>query len=165
MQEIFIKIEQKRKEAKDYLPIFLKEIQEVNFEGKIVDINYRIKTIEKINRKVKLRETKEKYQGKTKFEILDGIYDILAFTIVTKNLKEVYKVKEILKQKLLEKGIISDFQEGSDYIQKNSKAGYKGILLYLTNLNGMTFEVQITDQDNLKIREETHDLHDKLKYQ
>lgn len=139
------KIEEKIKQAKLFLVILLKEIQKI---------------IQKLN----LRKYQEKYQSLSEEEILETIYDILGITIVISQLENVYFVRDLLIKKLMESDLIIDYQEGSDYLKKQSKAGYQGILCYFRNRDGMMMEIQITDQVNLKVREETHEQFNRIKY-
>ena len=154
-------IDKKIKEAKAYLSTLLEIFQ----HQKGINLTYRIKEKNRILEKIMLFSSKPDFQNIDETEILNQIGDIIGLTIVIKTLEDTVAVaNEIITQLENQPQAIRCIGV-NNYINNNGgKTGYKGLLLAFKSQEGMPFEIQITDKENLTIRENTHEEFEKIKY-
>lgn len=154
-------IEKKIKKAESYLPVVLKIFE----QQKGIKLMYRIKDKKRILEKIMLISNNPKFQGMDEIKILNMIEDIIGVTVVIDKLEDAFDISsEIIVQLESQKQPIK-FTRHIDHINDNGgPTGYKGLLLFFDSEEGMPFELQITDNENLAIREDTHEEFEKIKY-
>lgn len=158
-------IESRIRKAEAYLPTLIAMLQ----QQEELKLMYRIKDKERILEKVRLFSSKPEYEGMDEDRILDSIGDIIGLTIVVGSELDQTASYEML-------GKINDnFERGSEPIEvkrfvdhiidDGGTTGYKCLLIQYDSKEGIHFEIQITDSENLKIREETHEEFERTKYE
>lgn len=153
-------IEKRIEKAEEYLPVVIEMLQKN--EG--IKFTHRIKGKEQILEKIRLFAGKQYYQGMDEIQILDSIGDIIGLTVIADDFTDAYlmlgKINDNFK---MEKQQIK-VERLVDYISKASNTNYRCLLEQLYPEEGIPFEIQITDEENLKIREETHEEFKRIKY-
>lgn len=168
-------IERKIREAEAYLPVLIAMLQQQeglkSIQGQEeLNLIYRIKDKKRILEKVILFSNKSGYEGMDENQILDSIGDIIGLTIVVDSVSGSYqRLYEMLGE------INYNFERGSQPIEvkrfvdhisdDGGTTGYKCLLIQYDSKEGIPFEIQITDSENLKIREETHEEFERTKYE
>lgn len=154
-------IEKKIKKAKEYLPVLIEMLQ--NQEG--IKLTYRIKDKQRILEKVMLFSNTSNFQGMNENQILNRVGDIIGLTIVVNNLEDSFEISNKIISQLEKKSQLVKFEKCIDHISDNGgPTGYKGLLLLFDSEEGVPFEIQVTDNENVKIRETTHEEFEKIKY-
>lgn len=160
-------IEERRKQAEieaqeliEILKTGLPQIQ--SYEGQILGIHYRMKEKTSILEKIEFLGLKEK--GKSDLEILKEIKDIIGITVETKTTKdydEIFeRINEVIKKA---KGItFSNYVLHDKYIP--SKTGFQAMLMQYSPEDGISYEIQIADTENIRIRNDTHEEFKEQKY-
>ncbi len=152
---------QAEKEAKVIVQILETQLCSMpEWKNQILSITYRIK--EKRSIAEKIEYLKLHYPEKTDLEILDWIKDIIGITIETKELAD-----HVYVQLALEKVIKQLKIEKCDFIDRLNIAGVTGFRaqqLYFKPIEGIPYEIQITDTKNIQIRESTHEAFKNEKY-
>lgn len=153
-------IEKRISKAEKYLPVVVERLQQ---QGEL-RLTYRIKDKEQILEKAMLFSKKSGFKGMDEFQILDSIGDIIALTVIVDHYMDSYEMLgkindnfEINKQKIKVKRF-------ADHISNGSITDYLCLLIQYDTEEGIPFEIQITDNENLKIREETHEEFKRIKY-
>lgn len=154
-------IEKKIEKAKCYLPTLLAMFQQQ--EG--INLTYRIKDKNRILEKVMLFSNNPKFQDMDEIEILNRIRDIIGLTVVIDKLEEAFAISNEIINQLESQAQTIEFNTYINHISdKGGPTGYKGLLLLFDNQEGIPFEIQVTDNENLAIREATHEEFEKIKY-
>lgn len=155
-------IDNKIKKAESTLPYLLEEMQQ--FEG--LRITHRIKDKNRILEKIMLWSTNPKHKDVSEFELLEKVGDIIGITVVIEKLDDAFNTANTIIKQLESKTHQSiNFYKCIDHIRDNGGiTGYKGLLLIFSNKDNIPFEIQVTDEENFKIREDTHDEFVKNKY-
>lgn len=158
-------IESKIRKAEEYLPRLITMLQ----KQEELKLMYRIKDKKRILEKVMLFASKPEYQGMDEKQILDAIGDIIGLTIVVGERLNPLDSYEMLGK------IMDNFEGGNgpikvkrfiDHIAKGGgHTGYQCLLVQYDNEEGIPFEIQIVDDENLKLREETHEEFKRVKYE
>ena len=151
-------IEKKIKTAESYMPRLL-EI----FEQQGIKPTYRIKDKNRILEKVMWVSNNPNFQEMDEIEILNKVNDIIGLTVVTNTLEDAFTISDKIVNQLLGQSI--KFKRCIDHISDNGGiTDYKALLLLFGSEEGIPFEVQVTDNENLAIREATHKEFEKIKY-
>ncbi len=159
--ELIREIEEKIRKAEEYLPVLIETLQKQ--EG--IKLTYRIKDKERILEKVMLFSNYSNFQGMDEGQILNEIKDIIGLTVVVDNLDDSFEVADKIKSMVEEERELVKLKKGIDHISDNGgPTGYKGLLLQFDSEEGVPFEVQVTDKENLTVREATHEEFEKIKY-
>lgn len=160
--ELIREIEEKIRKAEEYLPVLIETFQKQ--EG--IKLTYRIKDKKHILEKVMLFSKSPKLQDMDEKQILDEVIgDIIGLTIVVDNLDDSFEVADKIKSMVEEERELVKLKKRIDHISDNGgPTGYKDLLLQFDSEEGIPFEVQVTDKENLIIRESTHEEFEKIKY-
>lgn len=154
-------IDKKIAEAQSYLPKLLELFQQ---QG--IKLKYRIKDRNRILEKVMLLSKNPNFKGVDEFEILNGIADIIGLTVVIPQLEDAFDVSNRIVFQLENYNQSIEFNRYIDHITDNGgPTGYKGLLLFFDSKDGIPFEIQVTDNENLKIREDSHKEFERIKYE
>lgn len=174
-------IEEKRKlaqiQVEEIIPIL--EENKKDMIGNVLDISYRIKGKESILEKIKYKKNKQKDLSEE--QILDNILDIIGITVEVGDFENsIYVARQIaflINEKrneiennfiiYLNEDLIKKFQQynnkGSLRL-KTSETGFEGISLHYNSEGKVGYEIQVTDKENIRIREETHEEFKRMKY-
>ncbi len=172
-------IEEKRKLAQIQAEEIIATLEENKkyITGDISNISYRIKGKESILEKIKYLKNKQKHLSEE--QILDNILDIIGITVEVKKFEDSMKVAcqitDIMNKKrneieynflvYLDEDSIKKLQQyKGSMILKTSKTGFEGISLHYNSKGKVWYEIQVTDKENIRIREETHDDFKRMKY-
>ena len=155
-------IDNKIKKAQASLPSLLAEMQQ--FEG--LRITHRIKDKNRILEKIMLWANNPKYKDVSEFELLEKVGDIIGITVIIEKLDDAFNTASTIIKQLENKTNQSiNFYKYIDHISDNGGiTGYKGLLLIFSSRDSIPFEIQVTDEENFRIREDTHDEFVKNKY-
>lgn len=155
-------IEKKIEEAKSYLPVLLEFFE----QQKGIKFTYRIKDKERILEKIMFHLDNPATKDMDEIERLNAIRDIIGFTVVIDKLEDAYAISDEIANKLYNYRQTIGVYNYSDYIADGGGlTGYKGFFTFLfDNEEGMRFEIQVTDNENLLLREATHNEFEKIKY-
>lgn len=151
------KIERKIEEAESYLPEILEAFQGLR-------PIYRIKDKKRILEKIQLRLNNPRFQGMDEVEILDTIGDIIGLTIVRENIENVPTTSDFILEQIEAEKLPIEPIAFVDHIKDKGPTNYKCELLVFEYKGEIKFEIQITDKENLAIREATHEEFEKIKY-
>lgn len=174
-------IEEKRKLAQIQAEEIIAKLQEYSLFD-VSNISYRIKGKESILEKIKFLKSTPDGANMTEEQILDEILDIIGITVEVKNftnaMTALEQIEDIIhnewnetRENILisgDKDMIEELQQYNNegLIElKISKTGYKGVMLHYNSKGKVAYEIQITDKENIRIREETHEEFKKIKYQ
>lgn len=174
-------IEEKRKLAQIQAEEIIAKLQEYSLFD-VSNISYRIKGKESILEKIKFLKSTPDGANMTEEQILDEILDIIGITVEVKNFTNAItaldQIEDIIhnewnetRENILISGDKDMIEELQQYNNegliglKISKTGYKGVMLHYNNKGKVAYEIQITDKENIRIREETHEEFKKIKYQ
>lgn len=160
---------------------------------KIICIISDIKSRESIMRKILYRLSQGDYEGMSQAEILEAMPDILRFTVVINRLDLACEIGDCMYDRLMRSWSPIEYigsrflfdgnkldatEQSAEHITnvtKNwwrrhpgailSKTGYEACNTYYRNIeNGIRFEIQFTDPENLKKRDRTHDEYVQQRY-
>lgn len=146
-------IDKRRKEAEILLERVVARIDVLGIDKK--DTFARIKSESSIYEKILFFQNKPEYRNMSLVEVLDVIPDIAAVTIVSRNLAAAVDLYRTFTPLFATKEF--SFVRAMDRIRhkENYSTGYNAILAYFEYKN-IPFEIQFTDDVNLKLRNDTH---------
>ena len=124
------------------------------------NILYRVKSEQSIREKIELWKQRTPYI--TEQELLHSIGDIAALTVVTDSIDDATSLLPLINERMNRLGLHNS--RVVLHLNDNTPTKYNGVLSFYQAGDTVRFEIQITDNKNLEIRESTHDEFRVIKY-
>lgn len=160
--ELINEIENRILLANEFLPVIVDELK-IHFGDNII---YRIKNKERILDKLHRWSSMTGYKAISPLTALNSVRDIIGITVIVDKLEEACGVADEIIEHFENKTEPIEFDLKRNYIDElTSITGYKFIVLGTLNRGFIPFEIQITDMENLSIRDATHSEFVKKKYE
>ena len=141
-------------------PEVTKEMEELSEEtgARLSGLKHRVKPLNSMKRKV-IADAKE--QNITHAEAVEGITDVLRYTMVYDKPEEFTQDVKDVESSLKSKGYKRYDSKYKNYFGPDSV--YEGYNTVWTNPSGRTFELQFHTETSLKIKEVNHKLYQKFR--
>ena len=141
-------IDARIREANLKVEDIIKELKAIDYEGKALELTYRVKDKQEIVNQMQYLKAFPKYRNEGDLEILNRVPDMISVSMIVKDEKDIKEMVEKINKRLLENKELSIVKEGEKSEYRGSLGEYSSTKLRLKNLSDIAIEIELLDEKN-----------------